>query len=260
MVLPCGHMLPRWWGVFRLVTGKRTDYWAQCPRCARAVQQGPRRGRVADKRPRSGPQMRLGARPPPFRAAGHHRPHGPRQVVRVPDPRGQRERTRHLRREPEGNPGPALGLAVWGLRQRAAVLCDGLDGPRGWADWAGPALAPKQGASVGDRAFLALALAYRSLLQRQQQWQRRPPHRHRQHRQSPGPSSHMLSLGPSPTRTARDMRRGRAPHAPRTLCSCPEPPPRPPPIRSAPLHRASRAPGVGWASHRLGNCRGQTHG
>ena len=28
--LPRRHMLPRWWGVFRVVTGTLTDYWALC--------------------------------------------------------------------------------------------------------------------------------------------------------------------------------------------------------------------------------------
>ena len=46
LVLPCGHMLPRWWGVFRLVTGKPSYYWAPCPRGARAVQTRPLVARI----------------------------------------------------------------------------------------------------------------------------------------------------------------------------------------------------------------------
>ena len=34
LFLPCGHMAPRWWMVFRVETGKLTHYWALCPRCA----------------------------------------------------------------------------------------------------------------------------------------------------------------------------------------------------------------------------------
>ena len=34
LLLLCGRMLPRWWGVFRVATGKPTYHWALCPRCA----------------------------------------------------------------------------------------------------------------------------------------------------------------------------------------------------------------------------------
>jgi len=36
--LPCRHMLPWWWVVFGVVTGKLTYYWALQLCCVRAVQ------------------------------------------------------------------------------------------------------------------------------------------------------------------------------------------------------------------------------
>ena len=34
--LPCGRMLPRWWVVFRVVTGKLSYYGTVCARCRNA--------------------------------------------------------------------------------------------------------------------------------------------------------------------------------------------------------------------------------